>query len=213
MFPKQTSGVPKIVEELIKYFDRMPGIGPKTAARLAFYWLRVPVAETEGFTKTLRRVKTEIKRCRICFNLSVAETCEICGEKDRDTALICVVEDALDLVAIERSGKFEGVYHVLEGVISPLNRVDPEDLTISALILRVKAKAKELNGQKVEVLIATNPTMEGEATAMYIRDKLKGVSGVKISRLAQGLPSGADLEYADQLTITRALEQRSAYGV
>jgi len=236
MFPKHTSGVPKIIEELIRYFDRMPGIGPKSAARLAFYWLRVPVSETEGFTDVLKRVKSEIKRCKFCFNLSTDDTCDICQDKDRNQNLICVVEDALDLIAIERSSKFDGVYHVLEGVISPINRVEPEDLTIDALIERVKSKIPQKAGTKakesivkeksvenekrekrsmekksVEVLIATNPTMEGEATAMYIRDQLKELSGVKVSRLAQGLPSGADLEYADQLTISRALEQRSRY--
>lgn len=210
----KSSGIPKAVEELIRYFDRMPGIGPKSAARLAFYWLRVPRGETQGFADTLLALKDQVKRCKTCFNLSTEEECELCQSRDRNHGLICVVEDALDLLAIERAGKYDGVYHVLEGVISPLNRVDPEDLTITALIERVKELAKGKKGEDgfvVEVLIATNPTMEGEATAMYIRDLLKKVSGVKLSRLAQGLPSGADLEYADQLTIGRALEARSEY--
>lgn len=206
MAPRDSSGIPKVVNDLIRIFDRMPGIGPKTAARLAFYWLRVQKSDVDDFVDTLEAVKSQVKHCKQCFNLSSEELCVICKDKSRDENVICVVEDALDLLSIERADKFRGKYHVLEGVISPVNNVGPEDLTINDLLERVKKL-----GCDVEVIIATNPTMEGEATAMYIRDMFKKMDNVRVSRLAQGLPSGADIEYADQITISRALEQRSKY--
>ena len=209
MYPKQRSGIPKEVEDLIRIFDRFPGIGPKTAARLAFFWLRLPTKEVKKLTQVMIKAKTDIGRCSTCFNLSTGDVCEVCKDADRNHNKICVVEDALDLISIERVGQYDGVYHVLEGVISPVNNVSPEDLTIDPLIARVKAGSK--SEDSVEVIIATNPTMEGEATAMYIRDLVKKIDGVMLSRLAQVLPSGAVLEYADQLNISRALEQRNEY--
>lgn len=202
--------VPKVVRDLIRTFDKMPGIGPKTAARLAFYWLRVPKKEVDEFVDTMKGVSTEVTRCNRCHNLASGELCDICKDASRDENVICVVEDPLDLVSIERVDKFSGKYHVLNGLISPVNNVGPEDLTIDLLLRRVK-KAVKNSEDAVEVIIATNPTMEGEATAMYLRDLLKKENGVKVSRLAQGLPSGADLEYADQVTLSQALEQRGEY--
>lgn len=213
-------GMPQVLDDLIRWFDRLPGVGPKTAARLAFYWLRVPEKDVRDFTATLHKLKTDIKRCEQCFNLSTEELCPICADDKRDHSKICVVEDALDLLSIERVGKYDGVYHVLEGVISPVNNIGPEDLTLDDLISRAKEVSagkdggsivsKEGNG-KLEVIIATNPNMEGEATAMYVYDMLKPIEKVQVTRLAQGLPSGADLEYADKLTIGRALEKRSEF--
>lgn len=201
--------LPKPISRLISFFDRLPGIGPKSAARLAFYMLRLPEEELKNVSAILLKLKRELKKCRNCFHWSTDEICPICSDPERNQCLICVVEDSLDLIAIERCRRYKGVYHVLEGVISPLDGVEAEDLRVKELIDRVKKLLSQ--GKQMELIIATNPTMEGEATAMYIRDLVKNIEGVRVTRLAQGLPTGADIEYADQLTILRALEQRSEY--
>jgi recombination protein RecR len=200
---------PQIISQLISFFDTLPGIGPKSAARLVFYLLRLPESDLKRVSVLLSNLKKKIRRCKNCFHWTTDEICSICLDGSRDKNTICVVEDSLDLVVIESAGRYNGVYHVLEGAISPLEGIGPEDLRISELVERVKNSVK--GGKEVEVIIATNTTMEGEATAMYIRDILKNIGKVKITRVAQGLPSGADIEYADHLTIVRALEQRSEY--
>ena len=198
--------LPKGIKNLIEAFERLPGIGPKGATRLAFYLLNTPKAYVQDLATALVKMKDEIKICRECFSVTEQDICSICKDKQRDIRQICVVERAIDVMAIENMGGYKGIYHVLGGVINPLEHVGPEDLKIDELIERVKNK---LNGKNecLEVILATNPTMEGEATALYIKKKLEGL-GVKISRIGSGLPIGADLEYADQATLCRALDGR-----
>ena len=198
--------LPKGIKNLIEAFERLPGIGPKGATRLAFYLLNTPKAYVQDLATALVKMKDDIKICRECFSVTEQDICSICKDKQRDIRQICVVERAIDVMAIENMGGYKGIYHVLGGVINPLEHVGPEDLKIDELIERVKNK---LNGKNecLEVILATNPTMEGEATALYINKKLEGL-GVKISRIGSGLPIGADLEYADQATLCRALDGR-----
>ena len=198
--------LPKSIKNLIAVFERLPGIGPKSASRLAFYLLNTPKAYVQDLATALVKMKDDIKICRECFSVTEQDICSICKDKQRDIRQICVVERAIDVMAIENMGGYKGIYHVLGGVINPLEHVGPEDLKIDELIERVKNK---LNGKNecLEVILATNPTMEGEATALYIKKKLEGL-GVKISRIGSGLPIGADLEYADQATLCRALDGR-----
>ncbi|HOR02040.1 MAG TPA: recombination mediator RecR [Candidatus Woesebacteria bacterium] len=198
--------LPKGIKNLIEAFERLPGIGPKGATRLAFYLLNTPKAYVQDLATALVKMKDDIKICRECFSVTEQDICSICKDKQRDIRQICVVERAIDVMAIENMGGYKGIYHVLGGVINPLEHVGPEDLKIDELIERVKNK---LNGKNecLEVILATNPTMEGEATALYIKKKLEGL-GVKISRIGSGLPIGADLEYADQATLCRALDGR-----
>lgn len=194
----------KPVRKLIEAFERLPGIGPKTAARLTFYLLHVPQSELEEFAQALERLKKDTVLCSICFNVSEKDPCPICSDSSRDKSIICVIEQPLDLLALEKTGDYKGVYHVLHGAISPLNNIGPDELHIRELLPRLK------NSQVKEVILATNPNMEGEATAMYIAKLIKPL-GVKITRLAHGLPVGADLEYADELTLSRAIEGRREY--
>jgi len=192
------------VQKVIDAFESLPGIGPKSAARLAYYLLYVPQERLEKFGEGLTRIKKDTKQCEVCFNIGEDDLCPVCKDKGRDVSIVCVVERALDLLAFERADGFKGVYHVLGGAINPLAGVGPEELRIDELILRVK------KGGIDELILATNPTMEGEATAMYITHKIKeaGVKKVKITRIGRGLPTGADVEYADGQTLSRALEGR-----
>ena len=187
--------------KLIEQFERMPGIGHKTAQRLAFYVLNLTKQQAEEFSATILSAHEKIKQCICCCNLAEDELCPICKNEGRDKSVICVVEDPRDVFAFERTHEFEGTYHVLHGVISPMNGVGPEDITIKELLARMA------DGVVQEVIMATNPTVEGEATAMYISRLLKPM-GITVSRLAYGVPVGADLEYADEVTLTKALEGR-----
>lgn len=186
---------------LIEQFERMPGIGHKSAQRLAFYVLNMKKSEAEAFSKAILDAHEKIKKCSVCCNLAEDELCPICKSNNRDQSVVCVVEDPRDVLAFERTHEFSGIYHVLHGVISPMNGIGPEDITIKELLARIA------DGKIEEVIMATNPTVEGEATAMYISRLLKPM-GITVSRLAYGVPVGAELEYADEVTLTRALEGR-----
>ena len=187
--------------KLVEQFERMPGIGHKSAQRLAFHVLAMSDAQAKQFAETILAAHNNIKQCERCCNLSEEALCPICKNDARDKSIICVVEDPRDVMAFERTHEFDGTYHVLHGVISPMNGVGPEDITIKQLLALLS------DGTVQEVIMATNPTVEGEATAMYISRLLKPM-GIKVSRLAYGVPVGADLEYADEVTLTRALEGR-----
>lgn len=189
------------LQRLIEQFERLPGIGHKSAQRLAFHVLNMKKEEAEAFSKIILEAHEKIKKCSCCCNLAEDELCPICKSSKRDQSVVCVVEDPRDVMAFERTHEFEGTYHVLHGVISPMNGIGPEDITIKELLARMG------DGKVQEVIMATNPTVEGEATAMYISRLLKPM-GVSVSRLAYGVPVGADLEYADEVTLTRALEGR-----
>ena len=186
---------------LIEQFERMPSIGHKTAQRLAFYVLNMSDDQAKSFAKAILDAHEKIHRCSVCCNLSEDELCPICARADRDKSVICVVEDPRDVIAIERTHEFGGTYHVLGGVISPLNGIGPEQLSIKELIARMGS------GEVKEVIMATNPTVEGEATAMYIARLLKPM-GITVTRIAHGIPVGGDIEYADEVTLTRAIEGR-----
>lgn len=196
--------LPRPVKSLIEAFQRLPGIGPKTAARLTFYLLHVPQKDIEDFAQSLINLKKLTVTCSSCFNIADLDPCQICTDSNRDQSLICVVEQSLDLIAIETAGNFKGVYHVLQGGIDPLNNIGPDEIKIYELIARIK------KGKVSEIILATNPTMEGEATAIYISNEIKKLNGVsvKITRLAHGLPVGADVEFADAITLSRAIEGR-----
>ena len=189
------------LQRLIEQFERLPGIGHKSAQRLAFHVLNMKKGDAEAFSKIILEAHEKIKKCSCCCNLAEEELCPICKSSKRDSSVVCVVEDPRDVMAFERTHEFEGTYHVLHGVISPMNGIGPEDITIKELLARMG------DGKIQEVIMATNPTVEGEATAMYISRLLKPM-GVSVSRLAYGVPVGADLEYADEVTLTRALEGR-----
>lgn len=191
------------LSRLIEQFERMPGIGRKSAQRLAFYVLGLSDAEAKGFAQAILDAHEKIHRCKICCNLTDTELCSVCGNLARDKSKICVVEDPRDVLAIERTHEYEGVYHVLHGAISPMNGIGPDQLAIKELLARLGGGEEEVG----EIIMATNPTVEGEATAMYISRLLKPM-GVKVTRLAYGVPVGADLEYADEVTLSRALEGR-----
>ena len=189
------------LQRLIEQFERMPGIGHKSAQRLAFHVLNMKKEDAEAFSKVILEAHEKIKKCSCCCNLAEEELCPICKSSRRDESVVCVVEDPRDVMAFERTHEFEGTYHVLHGVISPMNGIGPEDITIKELLSRMG------DGKIQEVIMATNPTVAGEATAMYLSRLLKPM-GVSVSRLAYGVPVGADLEYADEVTLTRALEGR-----
>jgi len=195
--------LPEPVQNLITAFERLPGIGPKSASRLTFYLLRAPDEASQLLAEALLHLKSATGQCQVCFNITLANqpVCEICANDRRDEGVICVVEEPLDVLALERTSGFYGKYHVLHGVLSPIEGVGPEDLKIAPLVERVKS------GRVTEVIIATNPSMEGDATALYLRQQLTPL-GVRITRLARGLPVGGDLEYADQNTLLRALAGR-----
>ena len=189
------------IANVIDALSRLPGIGPKTAARLAFYLLRAPEDQVLALAEAIRELKELTVFCQRCFNIADSNPCAICSSEARDRALICVVEEPSDVLAIERTREFFGLYHVLHGAISPMDGVGPEQLKVAELLTRLQA------GVVREVLLATNPNLEGEATAMYLA-RLIGPLGVRVTRLAHGLPVGGDLEYADEVTLSRALTGR-----
>lgn len=198
---------PKPIRKLIESFERLPGIGPKTAARLTFYLLHVPQEMLDEFAESLSNLKKDTVSCTVCFNVTDRDPCRVCSNRSRDKSTVCVVEQPLDVLALEKTGKYLGVYHVLHGSISPLNNIGPEEIKIHELVDRIKNLS-----EVTEIILAMNPNMEGEATAMYISKQIRQLENsngqVKITRLGQGLPIGADLEYADDMTLTRALEGR-----
>jgi recombination protein RecR len=198
---RRTPSTAAPVARLIEAFHKLPGIGPKSAQRLAYYLLRVPESEARALAEAVVELKEKIVLCSVCQNVTEEDPCSICSDEQRDRSVICVVEEPLDIVAIERTGGHRGLYHVLHGVLSPMEGVGPEDLKLSELIARLR------NGNVNEVIMATNPNLEGEATAMYV-GRLLASTGVRVTRLARGLPTGADLEYADDVTLARALEHR-----
>jgi recombination protein RecR len=189
------------IARLIEEFNKLPGIGPKTASRLTFYLLRANTEQAAALAQAIVEVKEKTLYCSRCFNIAMADPCAICSSGSRDQSLVCVVEEPLDVLALERTGEFNGLYHVLHGAISPVEGINPDDLKIRELIARTRVEPIE------EVIIATNPTTEGRATQHYIARELIP-SGVKVTALAQGLPVGGDLEYADEITLGRALENR-----
>jgi recombination protein RecR len=197
--------LPESIQKLINAFERLPGIGPKSASRLAFYLLRAPEDVSGDLSEALRDLKDKVAFCQECFNITEAgrTRCEICDNPKRDPGLICVVEEALDVLALERTDAYAGRYHVLHGVLSPIEGVGPDDIKIQPLLARVG------KGGVREVILATNPSMEGDATALYLQSQLKPFR-VQVTRLARGLPVGGDLEYADQSTLLRALSGRQA---
>ena len=200
--------VPRAIQHLIESFERLPGVGPKTAQRLTYYLLHVPQGELDRFGQALVDLRKNTVICSNCYGVGESSPCDICTDEKREKNVICVVEQPLDVLALERSGKFKGVYHVLHGRIDPLSNIGPEEIRIGELVRRVRND--ESGG--LEIILATNSTMEGEATAMYIAKQIRGVSEkCRVTRIGRGLPTGADLEYADSLTLERALEGRSSY--
>ncbi len=230
--------IPKSIKNLIEAFERLPGIGPKTAARLTFYLLHVPEYEIDALSQAVGRLKKDTVVCQTCFNVAEKDPCVICSSPQRDRQVLAVVESPLDVLALERAG-FKGLYHVLQGVIDPLNNIGPEELKIRELLQRVAGEGKSPNSPErdsekspveprsfpsgaglqagfSEIILATNPSVEGEATAMFIKRAISNQQSainnpVKITRLARGLPVGGDLEYADDVTLNKALEGRTSY--
>jgi recombination protein RecR len=189
------------VGRLVEEFHKLPGIGPKTAQRLTYYLVRMPKEEARSLAEAVLAVKERIILCSVCYNITEADPCNICSDPARDQSRICVVEEALDVLALERTGAYRGLFHVLHGAISPMNGVGPDDLKIQPLLGRLR------NSEIEEVILATNPNLEGEATSMYVH-RLIAPLGVKVTRPARGLPVGGDLEYADEVTLGRAMEGR-----
>ena len=196
------------VARLIEAFARLPGVGPKTASRLTFYLLRAPDTEARTLAAALIAVREQVVFCERCFNISDRPVCSICDDTRRDATKLCVVEEPLDVLALERTSEFKGLYHVLHGAISPIDGVGPDRLKIRQLIERAE-EAQRAGARFEEVVIATNPTLEGEATAMYLAERLEPLVG-SVTRIARGLPVGGDLEYADEVTLIRALQGRRA---
>jgi len=190
------------IQDLIDEFGRLPGIGPKSAQRIAFHLLRVPKVEAQRLASAIVEAKERVSFCHTCFNLSELEVCDICADPERDAKVVCVVEDARDVIAVERTNEFTGRYHVLQGTINPIEGIGPEQLRITELMKRIADHAI------TEVIVCTNPNIEGEATAMYLARLLSPTPDLTITRLASGLPVGSDLEYADEITLGRALTGR-----
>lgn len=200
--------IPRAIQNLIDAFQKLPGIGPKTAQRLTFYLLHVPQGELDQFSASVQNLKKGTIICSTCFSVDETDPCSICSNSARDKSTICVVEEPLDVLALEKNGKYNGLYHVLHGKIDPLNNIGPDEIYIKQLLDRISADQLEIR----EIILATNPTMEGEATAMYIAKQLKIENRkLKITRIGRGLPTGADLEYADELTLQKAMEGRREY--
>ena len=191
------------IEKLIEAFEKLPSIGNKTAARLAFYILNSSETETNEFIEAIVNAKKNLKYCSKCYNITDTDPCPICANSGRNKSIICVVEDVKDVVAMERTHEFKGVYHVLHGVVSPMNGIGPDDIKIKELLARL------MDGQVKEIILATNPRVEGEATAMYLSKLIKPL-GIKVTRIAHGIPVGGDLEYTDEITLSKALEGRRA---
>jgi len=196
-----TSATAAPLARLIDEFHKLPGIGPKSAQRLAYYLLRMPPAEAQALAASILEVKERVTLCSICQNVTEVDPCRVCTDDRRERGIICVVEEPLDILALERSQAYHGLYHVLHGAISPMDGIGPEDLKVSELLQRLRSD------EVTEIILATNPNLEGEATAMYLTRLLKPL-GVKVTRLARGLPVGGDLEYADDVTLARAMEGR-----
>ncbi len=194
----------KPLAKLIDQFQKLPGIGPKSAQRMAFHLLKMPLAEVEKFADVMVNSKKTIKYCDVCFNLSSENPCEICASDKRDRSIICVVSEAKDLIAIEKIREFKGLYHVLQGLISPLDGIGPDDLRVKELLHRATDETVQ------EIILAINPSVEGEATSLYLNKIIKPF-GVKVTRIAFGLPMGGDLEYVDELTILKALDGRAEF--
>jgi recombination protein RecR len=199
----QTTAAP--LARLIEEFYKLPGIGPKSAQRLAYYLLRTPTAEAHSLAQAIIEVKERVVLCSVCQNVTEVDPCRVCASDTRERSCICVVEEPLDILAIERTGSYTGLYHVLHGAISPMDGIGPEDLKVTELLGRLR------DGSVQEIILATNPNLEGEATAMYL-GRLLTPLGIKVTRLARGLPVGGDLEYADDVTLTRAFEGRQEMG-
>jgi recombination protein RecR len=204
--------LPKSLSRLIESFERLPGVGPKTAQRLAFYLLHVPQEELDDFAQNLSNLKKHTILCSVCKNVSEIDPCPICSNPRRDHQIICVVEQPTDIISIEKTGKYQGVYHVLHGSIDPLNNIGPDEIYLNDLLKRITNATSLIS----EIILAMNPNMEGEATSMYIQKQLlaiprSGSDKLFITRLAHGLPVGADIEYADEVTLSRALEGRREY--
>ena len=197
-----SGAIPEPVTKLAEAFSRLPGVGPKTASRLTYFLLRAPEDYSLSLAAALTDLKALTRFCSVCFNITVNDPCPICDSRERDAGTIAVIEEPLDLMALERTGVYKGQYHVLHGAISPVSGIGPDDLKIRELVARVEA------GGAREVIIATNPGMEGDATAMYLQRELAG-TGALVTRLARGLPTGGDLEYVDSVTLMQALEGRS----
>jgi recombination protein RecR len=200
------SNLPKSIQKLINEFGKLPGIGPKTASRLTFFLLKNPEIDLQVFSDAITNLRKDLLFCSVCYNMAETNPCPICADTKRDHNVICVVEDALDVVALDQISDYNGVFHVLGGVISPLDGMGPGNLKIAELFERIQKTNPN------EIVLATNPSLEGEATAMYIAKRLKqNFPQIKVTRLARGLPSGADLEYADEFTLSKALEGRREY--
>ena len=200
------SVLPKSIRKLIEELSRLPGIGPKTASRLAFFLLKNKDLDREGLAAAIDNLKTGLVFCEQCHNLAESVLCSICSDRNRKQNLICVVEEPLDVVALEQGRRYNGTYHVLGGVLSPIDGIGPKNLKIQELL----ARARGINDD-IEIIIATNPSLEGEGTAMYLARQLKDFVNVKLTRIAHGLPIGGDIEYADELTIMKAMEGRREY--
>jgi recombination protein RecR len=199
--PQSLGAAPPPVSRLIEEFNKLPGIGPKSAQRLTYHLLRIPPDDALALAQAITELKERTVLCSICQNVTETDPCGICSDEGRDRSLICVVEEPLDILAVERTRGFHGLYHVLHGVISPMDGVGPDDLKVKELLERVRG------GSVHEIIMATNPNLEGEATSMYI-SRLLTPMGIRVTRLARGLPMGSDLEYADDVTLSRALENR-----
>ncbi len=198
------SGVPEPLTRLINELSKLPGIGPKSAQRLAFHLLRSSEETTKALVIAVEDMKKQVDLCSICFHITDKDPCQLCQDEERDESVLCVVEQALDVIVLERTGQYRGRYHVLQGVLNPMEGIGPEDLRIGELLQRVQS------GNIGEVIMATNPSLEGESTAMYVQ-RLLTPHGVRITRLARGLPSGADLEYTDEITLAHAFEGRQTF--
>jgi recombination protein RecR len=211
--------LPNNLKKISLFLERLPGIGEKTANRLAFFLLNLPEEDLKEFAENVADLKSKTKLCRNCFNFTEDDLCEVCCDEKRDQMTICVVETVLDLLSFEQGNIYQGVYHVLHGKIDPLNRVGPEDIKVKELISKIQNSClagRQAKSKIKEIILATNPDMEGEATAIYIKNKLNEltssrVNGLKITRLAYGLPMGANLEYADYMTLKKAIEGRNKF--
>lgn len=192
---------PKSIASLIEHFQKFPSVGPKSAQRMAFYLLRMPISEVEKFAQSMIDAKLNTKTCEICFNLSTTSPCDICSSSQRDKSVICVVAETKDLIAVEKTNEYKGLYHVLQGLISPMDGIGADDIRVKELLNRLTSDDVK------EVILALSPSVEGEATSLYLSKLIKPF-GIKISRIAFGLPIGADLEYADEITIAKAIEGR-----
>lgn len=207
--------IARAVTNLVEAFERLPGVGPKSAQRLTYYLLHVPQGELDKLAGAITNLKKDTRECSVCHNVAETDPCDICQDVGRDKSVICVVEQPLDVLALERGNSYNGQYHVLHGVIDPLHNIGPEEIKIGELITRIESSVGDFSGVVKEVILALNPNMEGEATCLYIQKRLKGqdsrFNDIKLTRLAHGLPIGADIEYADEVTLSRAMSGRREY--